>query len=97
MINEVDDDGSGSIDFKEFLVLMAKKIKDADTEEELLESFRVFDVEGKGRITIKDIITVLRQLGERFTDEEIEEMVKGNDQDLDGTLSYEEFCRMIAN
>ena len=34
MINEVDADGNGTIDFPEFLSLMARKIKDTDTEEE---------------------------------------------------------------
>ena len=79
MINEVDDDGSGTIDFQEFLVLMHRKIKDANIEDEYAEPFRVFDKESKGRISNKDIIDVLRNLGEKFTEEEIEEMVKGND------------------
>ena len=35
MINEVDADGNGTIDFPEFLILMAKKTKDTDSEEEL--------------------------------------------------------------
>ena len=34
MINEVDADGNGTIDFSEFLSLMARKMKDTDTEEE---------------------------------------------------------------
>ena len=42
MINEVDEDGSGAIDFNEFLVMMAKKMKDSDGEEELREAFRVY-------------------------------------------------------
>ena len=35
MINEVDADGNGTIDFPEFLNLMARKMKDTDSEEEL--------------------------------------------------------------
>ena len=42
MINEVDADGNGTIDFPEFLNLMARKMKDTDSEEELKEAFRVF-------------------------------------------------------
>ena len=41
MINEVDEDGSGAIDFEEFLVMMANKMKEADGEEELRDAFRV--------------------------------------------------------
>merc|ERR1711900_118476 len=49
MINEVDADGNGTIDFPEFLSLMARKMKDTDTEEELIEAFKVFDRDGKPR------------------------------------------------
>ena len=38
MINEVDADGNGTIDFPEFLSLMARKMKDTDTEEEFTSS-----------------------------------------------------------
>ena len=43
MINEVDADGNGTIDFAEFLTMMARKMKDTDSEEEIREAFRVFD------------------------------------------------------
>ena len=46
MIREVDLDGNGTIDFKEFLCLMVKKMKGTDTEEELIEAFKVFDRDG---------------------------------------------------
>ena len=38
---QVDADGNGTIDFPEFLSLMARKMKDTDTEEELIEAFKV--------------------------------------------------------
>jgi calmodulin len=37
MINEVDADGNGQIDFPEFLTMMARKLKDSDSEEEIKE------------------------------------------------------------
>merc|ERR1712066_812719 len=47
MINEVDADGNGTIDFPEFLSLMSRKMKDTDTEEELVEAFKVSDRSGQ--------------------------------------------------
>lgn len=41
MINEVDADGNGTIDFPEFLNMMARKMQDTDTEEEIREAFKV--------------------------------------------------------
>lgn len=40
--NQVDADGNGTIDFPEFLTLMARKMKDTDSEEEILEAFKVW-------------------------------------------------------
>jgi hypothetical protein len=43
MVNDVDSDGSGSIEFPELLMMMAKKISDLGLEDEIREAFRVFD------------------------------------------------------
>jgi calmodulin len=40
MINEVDIDGDGTIDFQEFLTMMARKMKDVDIEDEIKEAFK---------------------------------------------------------
>ena len=48
-IEAVDADGSGWIDFDEFLALMAKKTKEAEDEKELREAFRLYDKHGKLR------------------------------------------------
>lgn len=40
MVNEVDQDGNGTIEFNEFLQMMSKKIKGSDGEDELREAFR---------------------------------------------------------
>lgn len=40
MVNEVDQDGNGTIEFNEFLQMMSKKMKGADGEDELKEAFK---------------------------------------------------------
>ena len=47
MINEVDKDGTGFIEFPQFLYMMAKKENDEDAEEEIREAFKVFDGVGE--------------------------------------------------
>jgi calmodulin len=97
MINEVDIDGNGNIDFKEFIGLMARKMRDTDTEEELIEAFKVFDRDGNGLISATELKHVMVSLGEKISDEEVDEMVKEADIDGDGYINYEEFVRMIIN
>ena len=46
----MDKNGNMEIDFSEFLQLMSEKMKDTDTEAELVESFKVFDRDGNGLI-----------------------------------------------
>ena len=76
MINEVDADGNGTIDFPEFCTLMARKMKDTDSEEELKEAFRVFDKDGNGFISAAELRHIMTNLGEKLTDEEVDEMLR---------------------
>jgi calmodulin len=62
-INEVDVDGNGTIDFGEFLTMMAKKLKDTDREEEIRQAFKVFDKNGDGYVTSDELATVMANLG----------------------------------
>ena len=41
MTPQVDADGNNSIDFAEFMTLMARKMHDTDSEEEIREAFKV--------------------------------------------------------
>ena len=59
MIMEADDDGSGTIDFDEFLGLMSKRLQELDVKEELIEAFRVYDREKNGQISIDEIKKIL--------------------------------------
>ncbi|KAK9002571.1 hypothetical protein V6N11_025242 [Hibiscus sabdariffa] len=98
MINEVDADGNGTIDFPEFLNLMSRKMKDTDSDEELKEAFRVFDKDQNGFISAAELRHVMANLGEKLTDEEVDEMIREADVDGDGQINYEEFVKvMMAN
>ncbi|XP_033736505.1 calmodulin-like [Pecten maximus] len=95
MINEVDQDGDGTVDFPEFLVLLVRKMKEAGGETEMREAFRVFDRDGNGMITAAELRNAMYNLGEKLTDEEIDEMIKEADMDGDGQLNYQEFTSIL--
>ncbi|XP_020104890.1 calmodulin-like protein 8 [Ananas comosus] len=95
MIREVDVNGNGSIEFGEFLYLMAKKMKETNDEEELKEAFKVFDKDQNGFISASELSNVMINLGEKLTDEEVEQMIKEADMDGDGQVNFEEFVKMM--
>ncbi|CAF4052927.1 unnamed protein product, partial [Adineta steineri] len=84
MINEVDADGNGTIDFPDFLTMMARKMKDTDSEEEIREAFRVFDKDGTGFLSADELRHVMTNLGEKLTDEEIDEFIREANIDEEG-------------
>ena len=81
--------GNGSIDFPEFLSMMAGKVKDVDTAEELRQVFLVFDKDKDGFINARELKQVMNNLGEKLTDADISEMIREADVDGDGKVNFE--------
>jgi len=100
IIEEVDEDGSGSIDFEEFLVMMVRLLKEdqaGKSEEELGECFRVFDKNGDGMIDRDEFAVIIRSTGEQVTEDEIDELLRDGDKNGDGALDFDEFLKMMEN
>ncbi|XP_029409979.1 calmodulin-like [Nannospalax galili] len=95
MIDEVDADGKGTIDFPEFLTMMAREMKVTYSEEEIREAFRVFDRDENGFISGTELYHIITVLGEKITEEEVNEAIQEADIDGDGLVSYEEFIQMM--
>ena len=72
-----------------------RRMKDTDSEEELKEAFKVFDKDGNGFISAAELRHIMTNLGEKLTDEEVDEMIREADVDGDGQINYEEFVKMM--
>ncbi|CAM9531984.1 unnamed protein product [Heterosigma akashiwo] len=97
MINEVDADGTGTIDFPEFLTIMARKMKDTDSKQEIIEAFKVYDKDGNGFISAAELRPIMTILGEKLTDEEVDGMIREADIDGDGQINYEVFVKIMMS
>ena len=95
MISDIDKDGSGTIDFSEFLEMMTAKMSERDSREEILKAFRLFDDDETGKISFRNLKRVAKELGENMTDEELQEMIDEADRDGDGEISEDEFLRIM--
>jgi len=84
-----------SVDFSEFCELMLDKMNSRDTREEILKIFALFDEEGTGKITFRNLKRVAAELGESLTDDELQEMIDEADRTGDGTINKEEFFKVM--
>ena len=65
--------------------------KDSNQEEELRARFTLFDKDGNGLITRDELRDVMTQLGEKMSEDDIDEMIEDADKNGDGMINYEEF------
>ena len=97
MMRMADKNGDNEIDFEEFLILMQTRSVERDTEAELMEAFKLFDLDGSGDISRDELKTLMKNLGQELTDEEIDAMIDEVDINLDGEISFDEFRALMVS
>jgi len=95
---EVDLDHNGKLDLKEFIMLMHNMMenKDNDNMEEIQMAFRAFDTDGDGKVSKDELRLSMMSLGQRFKEEQIDDIINKYDKDGDGCLQFEEFVNMFT-
>ncbi|CBI32854.3 unnamed protein product, partial [Vitis vinifera] len=74
---------------------MADQLTD-DQISEFKEAFSLFDKDGDGCITTKELGTVMRSLGQNPTEAELQDMINEVDADGNGTIDFPEFLNLMA-
>jgi Ca2+-binding EF-hand superfamily protein len=85
-----------TFDFNTFLYLVYRHAREADPEAELIESFRVFDKDGTGKLPVATIRTILENLKQPFTREQIDELL-GKATIVADKIAYEEFVPLMLD
>lgn len=91
LMRAVDSDGSGVIDYSEFIAA-TMTTKQYARKEVMWAAFRFFDLDGDGSITREELSKVMKENPEAAS---IAEMIREVDLDGDGTISFDEFCTMM--
>lgn len=63
--------------------------------DDFVKAFQVFDKNNTGKVTVGDIRYMLTGLGERLSDEEVDELMKGIEVGPDGTVDYKNFIEDV--
>ncbi|XP_020627191.1 neo-calmodulin-like isoform X2 [Orbicella faveolata] len=95
MINEVDYDGNGVIDFPEFVKLMEDQKKPDEREADTMLAFRIFDADNKGYIDSAELRYILLNMDKRIPTEELNELIVIADLERDRKISYQEFLALV--
>ncbi|KAL8278637.1 hypothetical protein RQP46_008929 [Phenoliferia psychrophenolica] len=85
------------IDYNTFLSILHRPdgFAPAGTADDFIRGFQVFDKEGTGTIGQGELKYVLTSLGEKLSDEEVDELLKGVKVESDGTINYVSFVKQI--
>lgn len=111
LVQTVDQNSDGKVDFNEFYDLYSsltggdskhsgdESSQEMEHEENLRQAFRVFDQDGDGFITVKELQSVLLSLGmkEGRSIIKCQQMIKGVDSDGNGKVDFQEFKKLMSS
>ncbi|KAM3877418.1 calmodulin-like protein 4a [Diretmus argenteus] len=84
------------LDFSTFLTMMHRQMQQEDPKSEILEALRMTDKQKKGHIQASELRAKLTMLGEKLTNQEVDELFKEGKIKSNGTVNYEELTRMVT-
>jgi calcium-dependent protein kinase len=97
-IEDIDLDGSGSIDYSEFLAAALEK-KYFLREDACWNAFSFFDRDRDGHISVEELRQVLnsRNLREEIGEDELDRALAEVDKNGDGVIDFDEFMQMMRS
>ena len=95
LVAQIDADGSGEIEFEEFVEVMHKLQEQRDSEAEMHRAFLYFS-NGHDRITLSDIRRVSIDIPDEQTEQYLAEMLTVADRDNDGVVTFQDFRNMMV-
>ncbi|PQQ11037.1 calcium-dependent protein kinase 2 [Prunus yedoensis var. nudiflora] len=95
LMEAADVDGSGSIDYIEFITATMHRHR-LERDEHLFKAFQYFDKDNSGFITRDELESAMKEYG-MGDDETIREIISEVDTDNDGRINYEEFSTMMRS
>ncbi|CAB1445235.1 unnamed protein product [Pleuronectes platessa] len=96
ILKDYDREGNGKITFEDFNEVVTDRILERNPKEEIVKAFKLFDDDESGKINLRNLKRVARELGENISDEELRSMIDEFDTDGDGEINQEEFLSIMT-
>ncbi|KAL4218283.1 hypothetical protein ACF0H5_023019 [Mactra antiquata] len=94
-MSDIDKNGNGKIEYKEFRSYMLKQLRKSTTKEEvndqIHQAFKLFDIDQNGYVDRNELHEILSALGGDFDADCLDPIIAYVDKNNDGRLDYEEF------
>lgn len=81
--------GNRLLDIGEVQNVISRRAPPPETEDSVRDAFRIFDKDGTGYVSASELRHVLTHLGEKLSDEEVDEMIREADITGDGQVNYD--------
>lgn len=99
ILERIDQNGDGRITFDEFVVVHKDRLGSGEydeTEEDMMNAFKMLDTDGSGFIEVAELREVLRAQGVDLDDldESAASMLAEADEDGDGKIDFKEFHKI---
>ena len=91
------DEEEDGLEFFEFREILMDKMLERDPAEEYKKAFSLFDKDKSGKISLRDLRLLARQIGEKIDDDVLLDMIDEFDLDGDGEIDEKEFLQIMSN
>ncbi|KAL0571590.1 Calcium-binding component of the spindle pole body (SPB) half-bridge [Marasmius crinis-equi] len=97
LLRDNDKTGQGFMNFEDFAIAMSERILARDPNEEIRRAFHLFDDDNTGKISLKNLRRVAKEIGDRLEEDELQAMIDEFDLDQDGEINEQEFFAIMAD
>ena len=101
VIEILDEDGNGEVDFKEFIQGVSQFSVKGDKTSKLKFAFKIYDIDNDGYISNGELFQFLKMISSNLKDTQLQQIVDKTiqyaDKDDDGKINFEEFCALVGN
>merc|ERR1712012_1008177 len=87
MVSDLDADGSGEIEFGEFLDVMTQRMNESTSREDIQRVFNLFDKDRNGPLEVDDLRRSAKDCGVELNEVDAREIIQRGDLDGDGVVN----------